>query len=472
MRNSGELADKNSRLIAVGLLYLSVVLLSAGSVAAVPPPPPNPSDSRIAAAAAQVDAAVAEVGGLINRVAEVGQQLRRLDEAFAQRREAVNKALVDLQVARDAADVAAAEVVATQRASADAVLRVGAARDDFDRFAAQVYTRPSAGSLVGYLTVATPGQMVDRAQLLGVVAEDRKQVLEGLRRAHIEAANTNASARRAKSTADAAAAAATARKLHAEQAAAAAAARFHQYSAQRDELVHTRHDAQRRLDQARRHVAGLRDQRSAFEAWDAQRAAEEEALRVAAAAAAARSTADHAAHDRAAAVGTGKRPHTQFEDAPRPGLSLPRSKPPAVRGAAAIEVVVDRALSQLGVTYAWGGGDEVGPTLGIRDGGVADRHGDYAKTGFDCSGLMVYAFAGIGVALPHYSGYQYTAGARVPVADRERGDMLFWGPNGSRHVALYLGDGTMVEAPQSGDVVKVSPVREDGIMPYAVRMVP
>ncbi|WP_162272785.1 NlpC/P60 family protein, partial [Nocardia lijiangensis] len=169
--------------------------------------------------------------------------------------------------------------------------------------------------------------------------------------------------------------------------------------------------------------------------------------------------------------GYGRRPHTQLENAPAPRQSTPRPNGPAVRGSHAVEIVVDRALSQLGVQYAWGGGDENGPTLGIRDGGVADSHGDYNKVGFDCSGLMIYAFAGIGVSLPHYSGYQYNAGTRVPVDERARGDMLFWGPNGSQHVALYLGDGRMVEAPQSGDVVKVTPVRESGIMPYAVRIV-
>uniref|UniRef100_UPI002454A8FE NlpC/P60 family protein n=1 Tax=Nocardia wallacei TaxID=480035 RepID=UPI002454A8FE len=162
---------------------------------------------------------------------------------------------------------------------------------------------------------------------------------------------------------------------------------------------------------------------------------------------------------------------TQLDNAPPPHASLPdRPARPSGSRSELIETVVDRAMSQLGVTYSWGGGDENGPTLGIRDGGVADSYGDYDKVGFDCSGLMIYAFAGVGIALPHYSGYQYTMGTRVPVAERERGDMLFWGANGSEHVALYLGDGKMVEAPESGDVVKVSPVREGGIMPYAVRL--
>ncbi|WP_297009446.1 DIP1281 family NlpC/P60 protein [uncultured Corynebacterium sp.] len=136
-----------------------------------------------------------------------------------------------------------------------------------------------------------------------------------------------------------------------------------------------------------------------------------------------------------------------------------------------IERVINRGMSQLGVTYAWGGGDANGPTLGIRDGGVADAYGDYAKVGFDCSGLMVYAFNAVGIHLEHYSGYQYTAGTQVPVEQARRGDMLFWGIGGSGHVALYLGDGKMLEAPQSGDVVKVSDARWSGAMPYAVRMI-
>ena len=136
-----------------------------------------------------------------------------------------------------------------------------------------------------------------------------------------------------------------------------------------------------------------------------------------------------------------------------------------------IERVIKRGESQMGVTYAWGGGNQHGPTQGIRDGGVADSFGDYAKVGFDCSGLMMYAFAAAGVQLEHYSGYQYTAGKQVPVSEAKRGDMLFWGPGGSQHVALYLGDNKMLEAPQSGDVVKVSDVRWAGIEPMAVRMI-
>lgn len=139
--------------------------------------------------------------------------------------------------------------------------------------------------------------------------------------------------------------------------------------------------------------------------------------------------------------------------------------------AAQIETVIARAMSQLGTQYAWGGGNANGPTLGIRDGGVADSYGDYNKVGFDCSGLTLYAFAGVGISLPHYTGYQYQYGTKVSPSEMQRGDLIFYGPGASQHVAIYLGDGQMLEAPSSGSVVKISPVRWSGMTESAVRLI-
>lgn len=136
-----------------------------------------------------------------------------------------------------------------------------------------------------------------------------------------------------------------------------------------------------------------------------------------------------------------------------------------------IEMVIARAKSQIGQPYAWGGGDANGPTRGIRDGGVADTFGDYNKVGFDCSGLMVYAFAGVGLALPHYTGYQYHHGTKVDPSNMERGDLIFYGPDAEHHVAIYLGGGKMLEAPQSGSSVQISDVRWSGMSPSAVRLI-
>ncbi|WP_278313058.1 NlpC/P60 family protein [Lolliginicoccus levis] len=135
------------------------------------------------------------------------------------------------------------------------------------------------------------------------------------------------------------------------------------------------------------------------------------------------------------------------------------------------QMVIDRARSQVGVPYAWGGGNIHGPTRGIRDGGVADRHGDFNKIGFDCSGLLVYSFAGAGVFLPRTSGDIFRAGAHVPLAQRKPGDVLFYGPGGSHHAALYIGNGMVIESPYSGATVRIAPINWSGIQPVAVRFV-
>ncbi|MFC3456321.1 C40 family peptidase [Amycolatopsis speibonae] len=139
--------------------------------------------------------------------------------------------------------------------------------------------------------------------------------------------------------------------------------------------------------------------------------------------------------------------------------------------------VLAAALSWLGTPYAWGGGTAAGPSRGIRDGGVADANGDFAKVGFDCSGLMLYSYAQVGVSLPRASREQFAGGgAVVPWAAALPGDLVFYG-GVVHHVALFLGvvNGVpyMVEAPQSGDVVKVSPVRTGGdFRAEAVRPLP
>ena len=134
-----------------------------------------------------------------------------------------------------------------------------------------------------------------------------------------------------------------------------------------------------------------------------------------------------------------------------------------VYGPQAIEYVIRRAGTQIGVPYSWGGGSLTGPSTGVDSG--ADT------VGFDCSGLTRYAFAGVGVLLPRWSGDQYNAGRKVPPSQAKRGDLLFWGPEGAQHEAIYLGGGQMLEAQQTGVPVKVSPVRTDGMTPYVTRII-
>lgn len=125
------------------------------------------------------------------------------------------------------------------------------------------------------------------------------------------------------------------------------------------------------------------------------------------------------------------------------------------------QMVVDAALKYLGTTYAWGGGNTSGPSLGIRDGGVADSFGDYKKIGFDCSGLTLYAWAKAGVSLPHYSAYQYAGQPKIGRDQLQPGDLVFYARNTSdpttiHHVAMWMGNNQVVEAKNSGTSVKVS----------------
>ncbi|WP_421958327.1 NlpC/P60 family protein [Prescottella subtropica] len=480
MRNPGlaQVRFRLGRAVVVGGVVGALVLGLPGAALAVPPPPPNPSDAQIESGNAQVGEGVAQVGDLINQVASANQQLARLDDEVAIRREGVNRALVDLQTARDEADAAGALVDRSRQALDDANTRIDQAQQRFTDYAVESYTKGrNVASLSSFFGASGPDDILDRAQVMRRLSSSQKAILDNLQRARTEQANRDSAAREAKQRADAAASAAEAKKAEAEQAIASARAALEEQAARKTEIEANRNAAQAQLDAARDNVAGLQGQRDAYLAWDEQRRAEEAAAAAAAAAAAEaarRAAEDRAANERAAQLAGGQRSHTQLDDGGPATPSVPTSPPPmapSVTGAAAIESAIDRGMSQLGVPYAWGGGNATGPTLGIRDGGVADSYGDFAKVGYDCSGLMIYAFAGAGISLPHYTGYQYTAGTQVPSSQMRRGDMLFWGPSASQHVALYLGDGQMLEAPQSGSVVKVSPVRWDGMTPYAVRMV-
>jgi len=136
---------------------------------------------------------------------------------------------------------------------------------------------------------------------------------------------------------------------------------------------------------------------------------------------------------------------------------------PRVYGRQAVEYVIRRGSSQMGVPYSWGGGTPNSPSKGIDSGATT--------VGFDCSGLVRYSFAGVGVLLPRFSGDQYNAGRHIPPSQAKRGDLIFYGPGGGQHVTIYLGNGQMLEASGSAGKVTVSPVRKGGMTPMLTRII-
>ena len=91
------------------------------------------------------------------------------------------------------------------------------------------------------------------------------------------------------------------------------------------------------------------------------------------------------------------------------------------------------AARYLGIPYVWGG---------------------ESPAGFDCSGLVSYVYAQLGVSLPHYTVSQWNATEPIPVSDLEPGDLVFF--NGLSHVGIYIGGGQFIHAPHTGTVVQVA----------------
>ncbi|MGH9121561.1 MAG: C40 family peptidase, partial [Acidimicrobiales bacterium] len=76
---------------------------------------------------------------------------------------------------------------------------------------------------------------------------------------------------------------------------------------------------------------------------------------------------------------------------------------------------------------------------------------------FDCSGLVMWAYAQVGISLPHYSGDQYADTVHISMANLEPGDLVFPSDPGE-HVAMYIGNGEVVQAPYTGALVSTSPL--------------
>lgn len=435
-----------TRLSAVVAVLMTAVL--TGTAAAVPPPPPNPSDAEISASRAEADAKAARVGELTGRLTQAESRLQELLDDVSYKRELANKARVDLETAISEAEAARRDAT-NARVEADAAsAAVEKSRLELDEFAAASYAQgTTVGSFSAYIGAKSPEDLLARAQMLEAVSASSLNRLDQVTRDQGTAANLDSAARAALKKAETKQAAADEAKKVAEQAQQVAVEAHSSQAAATAELQSNKDAVERELASARGAVNGLEAQRQQYDQWtEAKRREEEENARRAAAAAAQAAQA-----------------------APRPQAPRPVASAPAPSGNR-VQTVINRALAQRGVIYAWGGGNHYGPTYGVRDGGVADSHGDWRKIGFDCSGLMMYSFAAVGVYLPHYSGYQYNSGRKVPLSQMAPGDMIFWGPGGGTHVALYLGGGMMVEAPHSGAVVRISPVRYGGIMPYVTRM--
>jgi cell wall-associated NlpC family hydrolase len=174
-----------------------------------------------------------------------------------------------------------------------------------------------------------------------------------------------------------------------------------------------------RLAERQQMLASIKDQIVQLQAEERQRQAE------LAAQARARLAAQQAAAASAQTTYTDPYSEPAFSDIPT-GAPLPD-------GSRAAQVVAI-AMQYLGIPYVWGGASP--------------------SQGFDCSGLVSYVYAQIGIYIPHHAASAYSYGVPVSYSELQPGDMVFF--NGLGHMGMYIGGGQFIHAPHTGDVVKIS----------------
>ncbi|MGH3959051.1 NlpC/P60 family peptidoglycan endopeptidase RipA [Mycobacterium sp.] len=467
---SPRLGARLARLLGPAVLSVALVLCTPGLAMADPG-----SDT---------------VGGLIADVAKADQRLQDLGAEIQTEQESVNKALVDVETARDNAATAQHDVELSRQAVMDADAAIGAAQQRFNTFAAATYVN---GPSDGYLTARGPDDIIETAIAGRTLAISSQRVLDNLQRARTQQVNRESAARLARQRADTAAADAQSSQDAAVSALTNAHRKFAEQQQEVNRLAAECDAARARLDAARAwsaptggHTADPRAASPSGDRWDPGASGTPSPKRdpnqwdgawdptlpmvpsanvpgdpiavintVLGISATSSQVTANMGRKFLQSVGLAK------PDTPDPGFTNGRI--PRVYGRQASEYVIRRGMSQIGVPYSWGGGNAAGPSNGIGSGS--------GTVGFDCSGLVLYSFAGVGIKLPHYSGSQYNLGRKIPSSQMRRGDVIFYGPGGSQHVTIYLGNGQMLEAPDVGLKVRVAPVRTSGMTPYVVRYI-
>jgi cell wall-associated NlpC family hydrolase len=163
--------------------------------------------------------------------------------------------------------------------------------------------------------------------------------------------------------------------------------------------------------------------------------------------------ADSSAIGRLLPKGAGVEPLVSVVDPSAAGAGSATSP---VVPATALDTMLNAALSRKGLPYVWGG---AGPTT------------------FDCSGLVQWSFAQAGIVMPRVAADQARSGPAVPVSQLAPGDLLFYhtdptAPGYISHVAIYLGNGWMIQAPEPGLDVEVVPAAFGSEFAGAIRVSP
>jgi cell wall-associated NlpC family hydrolase len=372
----------------------------------------------------------AQVQASKDRVARLERQVRAASAAVAASQAALQKLSTDAEVAIEAYNKAViVAAAAKQRLDADQVVldaagaQVRSARQRVGAYAADAYRGGALANLDALLSSNGPQTMLDRLSALDAVARVQRNVLQDLSAAQVYQHGVQQQAAVVAQQAAAAASAAAQARDQAEQKVAAQTA-----------AVTGLQQAQQHLNDVLRHarVHATALERARLAAL-AQARAEAAARRAAAAAAAAALRAKTTHHTPTLGGGSGSYFNTV--------------------SASTEQAALNYAESQIGKPYEWGAS---GPDT------------------YDCSGLVMWAYAQVGVSVDHWTGFQWNEGAHIALSDLRAGDLVFFAtntndPNTIHHVGMYIGDGQMVEAPYTGANVRISSAFRDDLI-GAVRL--
>ncbi|WP_035863891.1 C40 family peptidase [Kitasatospora cheerisanensis] len=358
-----------------------------------------PSAEDVARAKADADAKAAAATAVEARLAAARTELDRAGQDAEQAVEAYNGALVRLAGAQQVAKAAAARSAAAEKTRAEAADRAAGLLAEIYRQGAS----PQLSALDALLGARGTGSLSAQASAIGTAGAQTRQILDDATATARAATRAAADARAAETAARTAADTVRTAKDTAQR-------RLADQQRQVAEIGHRQDTLLAELAAARDTSVDLERRRQDALAEIARREAEEAARRAEA--------------ERAAAAAEAAR----LRPAP------PRERPWSAEGA---EAALAFARSVLGLPYIWGG---EGPQ------------------GYDCSGLTMMAWRRGGKNLPHFAADQYARSTPVGYAQLRPGDLVFWTRTGRAadiyHVAIYLGDDQMIEAPRPGTAIK------------------
>lgn len=422
-------------------LATAVALLTVPAhPAAATPKPVNPSDS-------QINAAQQLKNNLATLVGQLSAQQATLQTQLAQAQARQELAEQKLAYAMEQLDEAKQGAVQAKQAAGAAQQKVENAQQQFVSYAQAAYMSGTIGGTTGtLLTADDPNVLLQQGALEHYQSTHQIGAIDDLQQAKVDKSNADAAARKAVADQTAATKAAADAKTAAVQA-------VQSTQSQQQQVQQSLSANETQLSAARSQLATLNNQRAQYTAWVQEQA------RIAA-----QKRAEALARQRAAELARQRAQQSNNSGSSSGGGGGSWSSTPSPSGGSWSSGrgnnAVSRAEQFLGWMYAWAGGNANGPTYGVCAGDGAWN--DCNVRGFDCSGLVMYAW-GPYIRLPHYAASQYgLAGSYHPgPGNFQPGDLLFWSSDGTvsgiHHVAIYVGGGNVIQAPQSGSVIQITP---------------